>query len=107
MDPTPLDPAATASPPASAARRPLVFVLSPPLGRVNEVDMHFYAPNADVMEGDYAAILHFAAGYGYSLAIHQCPDLAAFIASNPTANVRPFAEVPSTIIAMGRELMFS
>jgi hypothetical protein len=68
--------------------------------------MHFYAPNADVMEGDYAAILHFAAAYGWSLGIYQCPDLAAFRAANPTATVLPFSEVPANFIAMGKENMF-
>ena len=107
MDPTPPNPAATASPPASAAARPLIFVLSPPLGMGCGVDRYFYSLSADVTEGDYAALLTFATTYGYPLAIYQCPDLASFLASNPTANVRPFAEVPAAIIARGRELMHS
>ena len=107
MDPTPPNPATTASPPASAAARPLIFVLSPPLGMGDDVNRYFYSPNANVMEGDYAALLTFAANYSCPLAIYQCPDMAAFLASNPTANVRPFAEVPAAIIARGRELMFS
>ena len=93
------------SPPATAGGRPLIFALSPP-GRVDET-MHFYSPNADVMAGDYAALLHFASAYGYSLGIYQCPDLAAFRAANPTANVRPFSEVPANFIAMGHEVIFS
>ena len=107
MDPTPPNPATTASPPASLAARPLIVVLSPPPARASGVDMYFYSPSADVTEGDYAALLTFATRYGYPLAIYQCPDMASFLASNPTANVRPFAEVPAAIIARGRELMFS
>jgi len=106
MDPTDPDSVATASSPASAAR-PLIFVLSPPMGSCDEVDMYFFSPNADVTEGDYAALLAFAATFGYPLAIYQCPDLAAFVATNPTANVRPFSEVPASIIAKGREIMLS
>ena len=107
MYPTPPNPDATDSPPASAAARPLIFVLSPPLGMGCGVDRYFYSPSADVTEGDYAALLTFATTYGYPLAIYQCPDMASFLASNPTANVRPFAEVPAAIIARGRELMHS
>ena len=43
--------------------------------------------------------------YGCPLAIYQCPDMAAFLASNPMANIRPFAEVPAAMIAMGHEVM--
>jgi hypothetical protein len=106
VTPTPPNPAATTSPPASAAARPLVFVLSPPLGTVDD-DRYYYSPNTDVTDGDYAALLAFAASYGYSLAIYQCPDMAVFQASNPTANIRPFAEVPAAMIAMGHEVMGS
>ena len=104
--PTPPNPAATTSPPASGAARPLVFVLSPPLGTVDD-DRYYYSPNADITNGDYAAFLAFAASYGYELAIYQCPDMAAFQASNPTANIRPFAEVPAPMLAMGHEVMGS
>ena len=106
MDPTPPNPATTASPPASLVARPLIFVLSPPPARGSGVDMYFYSPSADVTEGDYAALLTFATRYGYPLAIYQCPDMASFLASNPM-NVRPFAEVPAAIIERGRELMLS
>ena len=102
MDPTHTNPAATTSHPSSAATRPLMFVLS-----VDEVDRYYYSPNADVTDGDYAALLAFAAGYGCSLAIYQCPDMAMFLASNPTVNIRPFAEVPATMLAMGHEVMGS
>ena len=108
MDPTPPpNPAATRSAPASGAARPLIFVLSPPLGMGDDVDRYYYSPNADVMEGDYAALLTFAANYSCPLAIYQCPDMSAFLASNPTVTVRPFEEVPATIIARGHELMLS
>ncbi len=59
----------------------------------------------DVTKGNYAALLAFAASYGCPLAIYQCPDMAAFLASNPMANIRPFAEVPAAMIAMGHEVM--
>ena len=109
MDPTPPppNPAATPSVPASGEARPLIFVLSPPLGMGDDVDRYYYSPNADVMEGDYAALLTFAANYSCPLAIYQCPDMAAFLASNPTVTVRPFEEVPATIIKRGHELMLS
>ena len=107
MDPTPPNPATTASPPASLAARPLIFVLSPAPGMSDDVDRYFYSPNADVMEGDYAALLTFAANYSCPLAIYQCPDMATFLASNPTVTVRPFEEVPAAIIKRGHELMLS
>ena len=100
--------AAAALPPAYAAAPPAgpsVFVLSPLPGNIYEADRYFYSPDANVMEGDYAALLTFAGRYGYALAIYQCPDLAAFQASYPTAIVRPFAEVPAPFIARGHELM--
>lgn len=99
------NPGTTNSPHASAAARPLIFVLSPPLGTVDEVDRYYYSPNADVTKGNYAALLAFAASYGCPLAIYQCPDMAAFLASNPMANIHPFAEVPAAMIAMGHEVM--
>ena len=105
-------PAAVAPPPASTAASligPRIFVLSPLPGNKYEVDRYFYSPQADVMEGDYATLLAFATHYAYPLAILQCPDLAAFQASNPDATtvVRPFAEVPAPIIERGRALMLS
>ena len=102
--------AAAALPPTYAAAPPAgpsVFVLSPLPGNIYEADRYFYSPDANVMEGDYAALLTFAGRYGYPLAIYQCPDLAAFQASYPTAIVRPFAEVPASFIARGHELMLS
>jgi len=101
---TPPNPAATTSPPASAATRPLIFVLSPPTGTVGE-DRYYYAPNADVTDGDYAAFLVFAASYCYSLAIYQCPDINVFQASHPTVNIRPFGEVSAVMTAIGREVV--
>ena len=103
---TPPNPAATTSPPASAETRPLIFVLSPPMGTMDE-DRFYYSPNADVTDGDYAALLAFATSYGYSLAIYQCPDMNVFQASNPMAKIRPFAEVPAAMIAAGHEVMGS
>ena len=101
-------PVAAAPPPASAVASlagPRIFVLSPLPGNKYEVDRYFYSPRADVTKGDYAALLAFATHYAYPLAILQCPDLAAFQASNPDANVRPFVEVPASIIKRGRALM--
>ena len=104
-------PAAAAPPPASTAASlvgPRIFVLSPLPGNKYEVDRYFYSARADVTTGDYAALLAFATHYAYPLAILQCPDLAAFQASNPDATtVRPFAEVPAPIIERGRALMLS
>ena len=76
------------------------------MGTMDE-DRFYYSPNADVTDGDYAALLAFATSYGYSLAIHQCPDMNLFLASNPTAKIRPFAEVPAAMIAAGHEVMGS
>ena len=56
---------------------------------------------------NYAALLTFTTHYAYPLAILQCPDLAAFQASNPAAVVLPFDEVPAPIIERGRALMLS
>ena len=103
-------PAAAAPPPASTAASlvgPRIFVLSPLPGNKYEVDRYFYSARADVTTGDYAALLALATHYAYPLAILQCPDLAAFQASNPAAVVRPFDEVPAPIIERGRALMLS
>ena len=103
-------PAAAAPPPASTAASlvgPRIFVLSPLPGNKYEVDRYFYSARADVTTGDYAALLAFATHYAYPLAILQCPDLAAFQASNPAAVVRPFDEVPAPIFEWGRALMLS
>jgi hypothetical protein len=103
-------PAAAAPPPASTAASfagPLIFVLSPLPGNKYEVDWYFYSPRADVTTGDYAALLTFTTHYAYSLAILQCPDLAAFQASYPAATVRPFSKVPPPIIERGRALLIS
>ncbi len=97
-------PAAAAPPPASTAVSfvsPLIFVLSPLPGNKYEVDQYFYSPRADVTTGDYAALLAFTTHYAYPLAILQCPDLAAFQASNPAATVHPFSEVPASHHRMG------
>ena len=103
MDPpTPPNPAATTSPPASAATRPLIFVLSPPTGTVGE-DRYYYAPNADVTDGDFSALLVFAASYCYSLAIYLCPDINVFQASHPTIYIRPFGEVLAVMTAFQYE----
>ena len=74
-------PAANAPPPAPAAMSlsgPKIFVLPPLPSNKYDVDRYFYSPAVDVTMGDYAALLTFAAHYAYPLAIHHCPDLAAF-----------------------------
>ena len=103
-------PAAAAPPPASTAASfvgPLIFLLSPLPGNEFEVDRYFYSPRADVTTGNYAALLAFTTHYAYPLAILQCPDLAAFQVSNPTATVHPFSKVPPPIIERGRTLLIS
>ena len=103
-------PAAASPPPVPAAASvsgPMVFVLSPLPGNPYDVDRYFYSPAADVNEGAFAALLSFAAHYGYPMAIYQCPDLAAFQASHPSAIVRPFSEVPPPFIRQGYELLNS
>ena len=103
-------PAADAPSPAPAAASlsgPKIFVLSPLSSNKYDVDRYFYSPAADVMMGDYVALLTFAAHYAYPLAIHHCPDLTAFQASYPTEIIHPFSEVPPPIIKQGRELQLS
>ena len=103
-------PAAASPPPVPAAASvsgPKVFVLSPLPGNPYDVDRYFYSPAADVNEGAFAALLSFAAHYGYPMAIYQCPDLAAFQVSHPSAIVRPFSEVPPPFIRRGYELLNS
>jgi hypothetical protein len=102
--------AAAAPPPASTTASlvsPRIFVLSPLPSNKYEVDRYFYSPRADVTKGDYAALLAFATHYAYPLAILQCPNLAAFQASNPTAHVHLFDEVPPPLIERGRALLIS
>ena len=97
-------------PPASAAASssgPKFFVLSPLPGNPYKVDCYFYSLAADVSEGDYAALLSFAACYGYPITIYQCPDIAAFQASHPLAIVCPFSEVPPPILRRGYKLLSS
>ena len=79
-------PPAVAPPPASTAASlvgPKIFVLSPLPSVKYEVDRYFYSPQVDVTEGDYAALLAFAAHYGHPLAIYHCPDIKAFQVSHP------------------------
>ena len=74
-------PAADAPPPAPMAASlsgPKICVLSPLPATKYNVDRYFYSLAADVTEGDYAALLTFAAHYGHPIAIFQCPDIAAF-----------------------------
>ena len=103
-------PAAHAPPPIPAAVSlygPKIFVLSPLPSNKYNVARYFYSPAVDVMMGDYAALLTFAAHYAFPLTIHHCPDLAAFQASYPMAIICPFSEVPPPIIKQGRELQLS
>ncbi len=103
-------PPANAPPPTPAAAslsNPKIFVLSPLPSNKYDVDRFFYSPAADVSEGDYTALLTFAAHYGHSLAIYHCPDIAAFQVSHPSAIICPFSEVPPPILRRGRELQLS
>ena len=95
------------APPVVSFAGPMVFVLSPLRGNSYDVDRYYYSPSADVTQGDYAALLSFAAHYGYPIAIIHCPDIAAFQASYPSAIVRPFSEVPPPFLRRGYELMHS
>ena len=98
--PSPAPPANTPppAPVAASLSGPKIFVLSPLLSNKYNVDWYFYSPAADVSEGDYAALLTFAAHYGHPLAIYQCPDIAAFQVSHPSAIIHPFSEVPPPIL---------
>ena len=104
-------PAAVAPPPAAPAAAspsgPKIFVLSPLPGYEYDVDRYYYSPAADISEGDYAALLTFAAHYGHPLAIYHCPDIAAFQVTHPSAIIRPFSEIPPPILRRGRELQLS
>ena len=103
-------PAAVAPPPAPVAASlsgPKIFVLSPLPGNEYDIDRYYYSPAADVSEGDYAALLTFAAHYGHPLAIYHCPDIAAFQVTHPSAIIRPFSEIPPPILRRGRELQLS
>ena len=104
-------PAAVAPPPAAPAAAspsgPKIFVLSPLPGNEYDVDRYYYSPAADISEGDYAALLTFAAHYGHPLAIYHCPDIAAFQVTHPSAIIRPFSEIPPPILRRGRELQLS
>ncbi len=91
-------------PPAASLPGPMIFVLSPLPGNRYNIDRYFYSPAANVTEGDYAALLTFAPHYGHPLASYNCPDIAAFQASHPSAIVRPFSEVPPPILQRGHEL---
>ncbi len=102
--------AAGAPPPAPAAASlscPKIFILSLPSGQQVQRRLVFYSPAADVTEGDYAALPTFATHYGHPLAIYQCPDIAAFQDSHPSAIIRPFSEVPPPILQRGHELQSS
>ena len=102
-------PPANAPPPTPAAESlsgPKIFVLSPLPSNKYNVDWYFYSPAADVSEGDYTALLTFAAHYGHPLVIY-CPDIAAFQVSHPSAIICPFSEVPLPILRRGRELRLS
>jgi hypothetical protein len=93
------------APAVAPASGPKIYILSPLPGNWYEVDWYFYSPAADVTEGDYTALISFAAHYGQPLAIFNCPDLAAFQASYPLVIVCPFSEVPPSILLWGCELL--
>ena len=95
------------TPAAASLSGPKIFVLSPLPGNKYDVDRYYYSSAADVSEGDYAALLTFAAHYGHPLAIYHCPDIAAFQVSHPSAIIRPFSELPPPILQRGRELRLS
>ena len=105
--PAPVAASPPPAPPVVSFAGPKVFVLSPLRGNPYDVDRYYYSPSADVTQGDYAALLSFAAHYGYPIAIIHCPDIAAFQASYPSAIVRPFSEVPPPFLRRGYELMHS
>jgi hypothetical protein len=92
------------APAAASLSGPKIFVLSPLPGTRYDVDQYFYSPADDVTEGDYAALLTFAAHYGHPLAIYQCPDIAAFQESHLSTIIHPFSEVPPHILQWGHEL---
>ena len=103
-------PAADAPSPAPAATflsGPKIFVLSNLPGNQFDVDRYFYSPAADVSEGDYAALLAFAAHYGHPLAIYQCPNIAAFQVSHPSVIIHPFSKVPPPILRQEYKLQSS
>jgi hypothetical protein len=103
-------PAADAPPPAPTAASlsgPKIFVFSPLPGNRYDADWYFYSPAADVTEGDYAALITFAAHYGHPLVIYQYPNIVAFQEFHPSAIIRPFSEVPPSILQRGHELQSS
>ncbi len=50
-------------------------------------------------------ILAFALAHGHPVRVHECLDIYAFQAAHPSAIVRPFNEVPQTILAWGLLLL--
>jgi len=95
--PAPVAVAPSPIPAAASLSGPKIFVLSPLPGNKYDVDRYFYSPSADVTVGDYVALLTFTAHYGHPLAIYQCPNLAVFQASHPSAIVCPFSNRGSSI----------
>jgi hypothetical protein len=73
---------------------PKIFELFPLPRNIYESACYFYDSAADLTQGDFAAVLAFAAAHGYPLVVHECWDLQEFQAAHPLAVVRPFSEVP-------------
>jgi hypothetical protein len=109
MDPDESFPALVAFPPPAPTAAPIpgpkIFQLSPLPGNIYEVDRYYYAPLADVTQGDFAALFDFTNHYGHPITLYSCYDLAAFQAAHPTAIIRPFLEVPPAILRRGQELL--
>ena len=56
-------------------------------------DHFYYSTFTDISQGGLTALLAYAAEYGHTFVVHNCPDLAAFQAAYPLANVHPILEV--------------
>ena len=75
------------APAATSAPGPKIFVISPLPGNIYDVDRYYYASSADVMSGNFAALIAFGAHYCHPIAIYNCPSLAVFQVEHDSAVV--------------------
>jgi hypothetical protein len=86
---------------------PRILELFPLPGNIYESARYFYNSATDLTQGDFAAVLAFAAAHGHPSVVHECWDLQEFQAAHPLAVVRSFSEVSLALLERGWFLLMS
>jgi hypothetical protein len=106
----PMDP--TASTPGNAAPSstiplvgPRVLQLFPFPGIIHKSAHYYYDSAADLIKGDFGAVLAFSLVYGHPVTVFECRGLQQFQSVNHLAVIRPLTKVPPAILEHGRFLL--